>query len=181
MPIQEVHDVNPESSYGIQKLAIEKYLYLFYKNYGLDYLILRPSNPYGPRQNPLANQGLISVALNKAKLSEPIQIWGDGSIVRDYIFIDDLINAAISAAFTQTSSKVFNIGSGKGYSINQIIEKVCKITGREISILYGIPRACDPKTVVLDTARAKNELDWNLTVNIDKGISQTWNFIENET
>lgn len=176
-PINEDHPLNPESSYGIQKVAIEKYLYFFYKNYGLEYTIVRPSNPYGPRQNPYTVQGLISVALHKLRNEETLSIWGDGTIVRDYIFIDDLIDAIYRVTMSTSSCRIFNIGSGIGYSINEIIRIIEKVVGKKIKVEYMDTRIGDPIITVLDTSRIRKEVGWEVTTDIETGVKHTWEYI----
>ena len=102
LPVPEDSPEKPESSYGITKLAIEKYLELFHRLYGLNYVILRPSNPYGERQNPDGDQGVIAVFLGKIAKGQAIDIWGDGSNVKDYVYIGDLIDGIYKAAFRDT-------------------------------------------------------------------------------
>ena len=92
---EETHPTDPVCSYGITKLTIEKYLGLFKQLHGLDYAILRIANPYGERQRTHASQGAIAVFLDKALRGEPVEIWGDGSVVRDYIYISDVIDALL--------------------------------------------------------------------------------------
>lgn len=98
LPVSEDSPTNPECSYGITKLTIEKYLALFNHLYGLDYVVVRPSNPYGPRQNLLGIQGAISVFLGRVAARKPIEVWGDGQIVRDYVYVEDLVEGIYRAA-----------------------------------------------------------------------------------
>jgi UDP-glucose 4-epimerase len=97
LPVDENHPVNPICSYGITKLSIEKYLYMYYQDNGPDYTILRLANPYGCHQNPKRKQGIIPIWMQKVLKKEPVEIWGDGTVVRDYVYIDDAIDAMVSA------------------------------------------------------------------------------------
>lgn len=178
LPVKEDSPTEPECSYGITKLAIEKYLALFNHLHGLDYSIIRPSNPYGERQNPLGIQGAISVFLGKIARNEPIEIWGDGEIVRDYIYITDLVEGIYRAATLGTTSRVFNIGSGVGYSLKEIIEIIQKVTKRPIKVNYTAKRLLDIPQIYLDNTRAKRELSWAPSTILEEGIGKAWDFVK---
>jgi UDP-glucose 4-epimerase len=178
LPISENCPTEPECSYGITKLAVEKYLALFNHLYSLDYVVLRPSNPYGSRQNPNGIQGAISVFLGRIAQGKSLEIWGDGRVVRDYIFIDDLIDGIYKAASVNTLSRVFNLGSGIGHSLNEIIEVIRNVTGREIKVAYKAKRSFDIPGICLDICRAKQELSWMPSVSLETGIEKTWVFVE---
>lgn len=177
LPVGEDSPTNPESSYGITKLMIEKYMKLFYQLYGLDYAIVRPSNPYGPRQNLFAQQGVVAVFMGKILKGEPIEIWGNGRGQKDYIYIDDLVEGMYKAAFWDSSSKVFNLGSGGGNSLNEITEILGRVTNRPLNIVYSRPKAHDVSQIYLDIARAKEELQWQPYVDLEAGIQQMWTFV----
>jgi UDP-glucose 4-epimerase len=177
-PVDEAHPTNPISAYGITKLAAEKYLHLYHHLYGLDYVVLRPSVPYGPGQDPRKRQGAISVFLYRLSKGRPIEIWGDGSIVRDYFYIDDLIAAIISAASSDiTHERVFNIGGGRGYSLCQLIQVIEEVTGRRAVVDYQAGRRFDVPEMVLDTSRAATYLNWAPRVELPEGVARTWQWI----
>ncbi len=178
LPISENSSTEPECSYGITKLTIEKYLALFNHLHGLDYVVLRPSNPYGNRQNPEGIQGAVSVFLGRAAQGKSIEIWGDGRIVRDYIFIDDLVDGIYKAASLDPFSRVFNLGSGVGHSLNDIVEVIRKVTGRDIRVSYKAKRSFDVPSIYLDICRAKQELSWMPSVSLETGIEKTWQFVK---
>lgn len=178
LPIPEFSKTNPECSYGITKLAVEKFILLYNKLYNQDYIIARPSNPYGPRQDPYGIQGAIAVFLGKIKNNEPIEIWGNGEIVRDYIYIDDLINGLYIAAMSNTSNKIYNFGSGKGHSLNDVVDIIKHIVGNNIRINYKDKRSFDIQNIYLDVARAKEELGWEPVVPLNHGIKNTWEFVK---
>ncbi len=177
LPIKEDSSTNPLCSYGISKLTIEKYMSLFHYLYGLDYTIVRPSNPYGSRQNPFGIQGAIPVFLANVIRNETIEIWGDGEIVRDYIFIDDLADGIYKAAFTNTTSRIFNLGSGEGISLNSILAVIRNTTKREVKHKYTQKRLFDVPAIYLDITRAKEELGWIPTTTLETGINKTLSFI----
>lgn len=176
-PITEDHPTDPISSYGITKLAVEKYLGLFYHLHGLDYAALRISNPYGPYQNPEGQQGAISVFLSRIRANQPITIWGDGSVVRDYLFVADLVDAMMLAATSETSHKVLNIGSGTGASLNELIDVMSSVVGEDPIVEYLPARRLDVPVSVLGVGRASEELGWRPETDLPEGIARTWRWI----
>ena len=178
LPISENSPTEPECSYGITKLAVEKYLALFNHLHGLDYIVLRPSNPYGSRQNPEGIQGVISVFLGRIAQGKSLEIWGDGRVIRDYIFIDDLIDGIYKAASVNAFSRVFNLGSGIGHSLNEILDVIRRVTGRQFKVTYKAKRSFDIPSIYLNIDKARQELSWAPMVSLETGIEKTWGFIE---
>ncbi len=173
VPVDETHPLRPISSYGIVKVAIEQYLGMFQRQGWLDPVIIRPSNPYGPGQATGGLQGAIAVFLGKALAGTGVQIWGDGETVRDYIYIDDLVDLALSAVQSGRSA-VFNAGSGTGTSLNALCDCIRQVTGRTLPIEYQPSRAFDVRAVVLDVSRAREDLGWAPKVDTQDGISRSW-------
>jgi UDP-glucose 4-epimerase len=178
LPIPESHPTDPICSYGITKLTIEKYLALYHRLHDLDYTILRLGNPFGARQRTENVQGAIAVFLGKIYKNQPITIWGDGSIARDFFHISDLVSAFMRVIECRTEMKVFNIASGQAHSINQIVSMLRKVTGEAISIQYTHGRKFDVPVNCLDINRAKNELGWQPRVSLEEGIQQTWEWLK---
>jgi UDP-glucose 4-epimerase len=178
LPIHEESPTNPECSYGITKLTVEKYLALFKHLHGLDYTIVRPSNPYGSRQNPNGIQGAIAVFLGKVARREPIEIWGDGSVVRDYLHISDLVNGLYLAAVTPSPHRLFNLGSGRGHSLQDIVAAIRVVTGGDLPVLYKPLRPFDVPEIFLDITLARREFSWEPLVSLDQGIRETWDFVK---
>ncbi len=176
VPISEDHPTNPICSYGITKLAIEKYLHLYWALQGLDYTVLRLSNPFGERQRIHASQGAVAVFMGKVLRGETIEIWGDGSVVRDYIYIGDAVAAMVLAAKCTSAEHVFNIGSGVGISLNEILAGIEHVTGRKADCRYAAARAFDVPTSVLSLDRAKAELKWAPETSFTEGLRRlmTW-------
>ena len=177
IPISEKHPTNPICSYGISKLTIEKYLQLYFEKYNLNYAVLRCSNPFGERQNYLRNQGLIITLLYKAIINEPFHVWGDGTVVRDYIYIKDLADAHVKVAAYRGTEKMFNIGSGIGLSINETIHLINNTLDIKVPILYEEERKCDVEKNILNIERAKNEFNWCPEISIEEGIVKTWEWL----
>lgn len=173
VPVPETHALRPISSYGIVKVAIEHYLTMFQRQGWLDPVIIRPSNPYGPGQPFRGVQGAVAVFLGKALSGEGIQIWGDGETVRDYIYIDDLIELALRAVDSGRNS-VFNAGSGVGISLNSLCACIRSVTRSELPVQFQPARSFDVREIVLDVARAGDDLGWMPRVEIHDGIRRTW-------
>lgn len=180
LPVPETHALHPISSYGVVKVAIENYLLMYEQLGDLDPLILRPSNPYGPRQSSAGLQGVIAAFLGKACNGEEVRIWGDGEIVRDYLHIDDLLTFAISAGTGRLTGAV-NVGSGVGHSLNQIVGVVRDVTGARLPVEYAPARKYDVAEIVLDITRATSEFDWRPQIGLAVGIRATWQAIQYST
>ncbi|MBL8644795.1 MAG: NAD-dependent epimerase/dehydratase family protein, partial [Rhodospirillaceae bacterium] len=173
VPIPETHPTDPISSYGITKLAIEKYLYLFRDLHKLDFTTLRISNPYGERQRTRASQGAIAIFLGRVLRGETIDIWGDGTTVRDYIYIGDVTNALVKAAGYSGPEHTFNIGSGIGLSLNQVLDEIERATGLPSKRNYAPARGFDVPRSVLSIARAKALMEWEPQTGFAQGLTRT--------
>ncbi|MBN2733772.1 MAG: NAD-dependent epimerase/dehydratase family protein [Methanomicrobiaceae archaeon] len=179
-PVSEDEPKNPVSPYAISKFTIERYLEYFHRNYGMKYSVIRYSNPFGERQNPHGNQGVIPVFLNKILHGESPVIFGDGTAVRDYIYIDDAIDATLAVLESKTKETIFNVGSGDGYSLNQLINIMSEITGRNISPVYTDDSGNNISKIVLDISRISNATGWTPKVSIHDGILKTWNWLKKD-
>lgn len=170
--MSEDHPTEPICAYGVQKLMIEKYLHLFHYLYELDYAVLRVSNPYGDRQNPFKPQGVIGVFLAQALLGRSIEIWGDGSVVRDFLYISDVAKAAVMVAEYDGPEKLFNIGSGKANSLNTVIDCIEKVLNTKVNKIYRQGRKQDVPFNLLDISKANNVLGWKPEVELMDGIER---------
>lgn len=176
----EDHITDPISPYAISKLTIEKYL-KYYKNIrNLDYLVLRYSNPYGPGQNIVGNQGIIPIFLNLIKNDKPITLFGEGDNVRDYIYIDDLIHVTKLIFEKKTKHNIYNVGSGKGNSISEVITTIEKIAGKKFVIDKKPERSIDVKKIVLDINRIISETNYSPKTSLEEGIQKTWDWIKSK-
>jgi UDP-glucose 4-epimerase len=179
VPIKEDHDTDPICSYGITKLTIEKYLRLFHHTKKMEYTVARIANPYGERQNPDAKQGAIGVFLGCVARRQPITVFGDGEVVRDFIYIYDAADALIACADYVASAKgprVFNVGSGVGYSLNQIVETIKNVVDVEVKVNHTPGRQVDVQSNVLDIELARKLLKWEPKVDLDAGIKRAWDW-----
>jgi UDP-glucose 4-epimerase len=174
IPVSEDQPLNPVTAYGVSKMAAEKYMGLYHELYGLDCRIARISNAFGAGQDPRRNQGAVTTFLFKALVREKITIWGDGEIVRDYIHISDVTRAlARLASITfdhYPDLPVFNIGSGEGSSLNQVIKAIEKRLSRNIDVDYMAPRPFDIPVNILDVTRVQEVLGWRCALSFDEGI-----------
>lgn len=169
-PIDEMHPTDPISTYGLHKLTVEKCLQYYGRVYGIQYQILRISNPYGELQNPFSNQGAIAVFLNKALLGETIEVWGNGSAVRDYIHVSDVVEACLQVMEYAGEERVFNVGSGRGYSLNDILETIRQAVGSKLNIHHITGRIQDVPVNILDSSLLHNQTGWSPRVDIAQGI-----------
>jgi len=160
-PFTEKTLPQPISSYGINKLSAEFYFQLYNTTYGMKNVVLRIANPFGPYQHGLKNQGVIPIFMRKALAGEPLRIWGDGSVTRDYLFGEDVAQAMIAAATYTGPEAVFNIGSGVGRSLNEVIGNLETVLARQIAVEYRPARGLDVPVSVLDCALAARELNWH--------------------
>lgn len=170
-PFKETDETLPIASYGVQKLMIEKYLHLFY-HHSLDYKVIRLANPYGPGQNPKGSVGAIAVLLNRALYDELITIFGDGSSVRDYIYIDDAVSGIVNISMLPTPEKVYNLGSGQGTSLVTILDKIKLVTKKELNLTFLPKRAADLAYSVLDTSLYQECFPQHQMTSLEEGISQ---------
>lgn len=175
-PVPETHALQPKCSYAINKIAIEHYLGLFRELEGLQSVVLRAANPYGPRQGHLGVQGVIPTFMARVQAGETVTVWGDGEIVRDYIYISDLVDLCRRAGESSVQG-VFNAGSGCGYSINQILQGVREVTGVPVQPEYLPGRAFDVQKIVLDSSRAAAAFQWQPKVKLEQGLQAQWEWM----
>jgi UDP-glucose 4-epimerase len=172
IPIPESAPLQPIGSYGIVKTAIEHYIDMYRRNRGISPVVLRASNPYGPRQGHTGVQGVVSTYLNRLAGGGSIEVWGDGSVVRDYIHVGDLADLAAAAVRSEIEG-VFNAGSGEGTALNDLIGVIARVTGREIVPVYRPARPNDVPRSVLDVTKVREALGWRATRSLEDGIRET--------
>lgn len=175
-PVKESSSLEPFSTYGVTKVAIESHVKVLCNKYGIELVILRPSNPYGVRQNGSGLQGLISTALNHSVQNKPLTIFGDGETVRDYLYVSDLAKLIVTAS-RRSASGIFNAGSGLGYSVNQILSEVEAVTGLEIIKEHKPKRVFDVNKIILDSSKAQREFSWSCDVGLHQGIKMQYEWL----
>lgn len=159
-PLSETDQTDPISAYGISKLTVEKFIRLFSINYEVPSVILRFANPYGPSQHPARPQGAVGVFIQKALRGEEIVIWGDGTTVRDYLFEEDLGAAVTSAVDSTTMGGIFNVGTGRGTSLRELIEHIEKTFAVQCRVRYDTKRRFDVPYNVLNITKISSETGW---------------------
>lgn len=177
VPISESHPTDPICAYGVGKLAIEKYLFLYHKLHGIEYRILRLANPYGEHQALISAQGVIPVFLKRALLGEDLEVWGDGTVVRDYVYIGDVMNAMRAVMCYDGNERVFNIGSGHGISINEIIALMERVMAQKIICRYYPSRLFDVPSNILDIRRAQISLGWSPELSLEEGLVKMLKYV----
>ena len=176
-PLKEKTATNPISSYGVQKISIEKLLYLYRYLYGLDYRIIRLANPYGPYQRPNGIQGAVTTFTYKALKGEEIVVYGDGSVVRDFIYIDDAIRGIIKIVDGENKHHTFNLGCGYGTSIKQLINIISSTLNVELKVTYKEARKVDVPVNYLDISRYEKYYGALNPISLQEGIMRTAQFM----
>lgn len=172
VPIREDHPTNPITAYGICKLAFEKYLRLYAAQEPIETIALRLANPYGANQDIRKAQGALTTFAHRAVNGEPIEIWGDGSVERDFIHIDDVVTGILAAGRAAASGLEVNLGSSEGVSLKRLISEIELALGRSIDVTYKPARQFDVPRNYLDISLAKSVLGWVPEVGLRDGISR---------
>jgi len=172
-PASESTLEKPISPYGLSKLVGEKYLKWFHSVYGFPYVIIRPANIYGPRQDPLGEAGVISIFLGKIKKNELLEIFGEGTDTRDYIYVKDITEMCILAMHSSTID-TFNAGTGYQTNLLELINVIEHVTNSEADKKFCDPRPGDVCYIALDSTKAFEQLGWKATTNLTSGIQKTW-------
>lgn len=176
LPISEVAECWPISSYGVMKLAAEKYLAMYRSLYGVSSVSLRVANAYGPGQPVRPSQGFIAACLDAACRGTPIRIYGSGRNVRDYVYIEDIVRAVVGLARRDDLPPIVNVGSGVGWSLVDVLGLVEKVTGRVLEIEHVPRRAVDVEAIVLSTRTLASLVEWH-PIDLGEGISRSWDHL----
>lgn len=176
-PIKEDTPTHPISSYGLQKVTIEKLLYLYNYQYGLDYRCIRLANPYGPYQRANGILGVVTTFIDRMQKNEKVTIYGDGSVVRDFIFIDDAVKGIINIA-GDVPYKVFNLGCGYGTSIKNLLSTIQKVLNKTVDIEYLPKRKNDVPENYLDISRYESVFGKLNPISLEEGILKTADFLK---
>jgi len=172
LPATEEHPAHPESPYGVSKLSFEHYVYCFRLIHGLDATVLRYPNVYGPRQNPHGEAGVNAIFIGLMSEGKAPTIFGDGSQVRDYLYVDDVVRAN-ELALTKGSGATVNLGWGKGVSVNDIVRHLKEILDFKGDAIYAAGRPGEVQKIYLDATRAREVLGWKPEVTFEEGLRRT--------
>lgn len=176
-PVPETQPLAALSHYGAGKIALEAFFRSHGNATGSDIFILRPSNIYGPGQALKGGFGLVRTMLEHLRLDESMEIWGDGEAVRDFLYIDDMVDACSRILHLNQKCGTFNVGAGQGHSINSIKTLVEQVTGKQLHTVYRPGRATDVRHIVLDYSAFRNATGWLPSVPLDQGIARTWQWL----
>lgn len=176
LPVPEDSPTAPLSNHGAGKVAQEHHCELA-RSRGHSVTILRPSNAYGPGQGLKSGFGLVRTMLERARSGTPLEIWGDGENVRDFIYIDDIVEACTRLIKLPRDSGTYNLGTGVGLSINQLKRVVEAASGRQVQSIYRPARSVDVRSVVLDISHVKASLGWQPAVSLTDGLARTWQWL----
>ncbi|MBI2619654.1 MAG: NAD-dependent epimerase/dehydratase family protein [Ignavibacteriales bacterium] len=179
-PADEEHPTLPLSPYGITKLCTEKYLYYYKAVYGIDYIILRYANIYGPRQNPHGEAGVVAIFSNKMLGKEPPVINGDGRQTRDYTYVADAVSANL-LALNYVGSNIFNVGTGIETSVNTLFHTLRQYLNPACPERHGPAKAGEQVRSVISAAKISKELGWRPTVGLEDGLKRTAEFFRKGT
>lgn len=171
--LSESAPTHPICSYGVVKLAIEQYLSLYRKLHGIDYVVVRLANPYGAWQRPLTGQGLVATLIYKALKGEPIEVWGSGENVRDYIYIDDAVAGLMAAADHGQAGEIYNLSTGIGTSINQLIALIGATLKIQVGVRHAPARSVDVERNVLDSSKLLSASGWRSKTTLAAGVVET--------
>ncbi len=172
LPCDEDHPVRPLCPYGASKYTFEMYLFMFKELYGLDYSVIRYPNVYGPRQDPNGEAGVVAIFIGQMLAGKPVTINGTGEQVRDFVYVGDCAKANL-ATLEKGSGRTYNLGYGIGTNINQIFDGLKAITGYPQEAQHGPAKAGETFRIYLDASRAKAELGWEPTVDLQEGLRRT--------
>lgn len=181
LPVDEKHSIKPLSPYGISKHTVEHYLYLYKKLHNLDYISLRYSNVYGPRQDYKGEAGVIAIFTDRLLNEKNPIIFGDGEQTRDFIFVEDVANATLLAMKKDTTEREINIGTGIETSVNGIYNKLKNITNKDIEAIYSDPIEGEVRRICLNPTLAEKELRWQPLNTLEEGLKKTVEWFRNRT
>lgn len=180
IPVNEIHPLNPLSFHGAGKVAIETFLRTFSTFPEKSTTIVRPSNVYGPGQPLRSGFGVIRTMLEHVRRGTVMEIWGDGTSVRDFLYIDDMLAALIHLIDFPHDNNTYNVGSGIGYSLNQLKEIIESVCGKKLRAIYRPGRKIDVKAIVLDSSRLIKKTKWHPSVSLEQGIELTWKWLKHQ-
>jgi UDP-glucose 4-epimerase len=173
LPCDEAHPINPICQYGASKHTVEHYLFMYQVNYGLNYTVLRYPNVYGPRQDPRGEAGVVAIFTGQMLTDKPVVINGDGEQLRDFVYVGDCARANLLAVTRGNGSGVYNLGSGRGTSVNEIFSALQKVTGYTRPPVHGPAKLGETRRIYLEASKARAHLGWLPTIGLEDGLGQT--------
>ena len=182
LPIDERHPLEPINAYGMQKLVTEEYLRLYKTQFNLQYLSLRIGNPYGQYQSPKKNQGIIRKYIDNIINDQPVEVWGDGSSSRDYLYVDDLTDSLLKSINYEGAKNILNVGSGLSHSILDILNILRSITNKDFTVLHKEVKQVHAQIpeIQLDINAIRKELLWAPKTSLEEGIEILYNKLVGE-
>ena len=180
IPTPETYKEQPLCPYGIAKLALEKYLFYYQQQYGLNYYALRYANVYGPRQDPMGEAGVVAIFVKKLLSCEQPVINGDGNQTRDYVYVADVVEANYQA-FQQEKYGIYNIGINQEISVNELYQIILKAVGANMPEKHGPAILGEQLRSCLDYSLAKKELSWQPQTKLEEGIELTINYFKKQS
>ena len=178
LPCDEAHPVNPICPYGASKHTVEHYLYMYKQNYGLDYIVLRYPNVYGPRQDPHGEAGVVAIFTGQMLAGGQVVINGDGEQQRDFVYVEDCAQANLMAMTSQNANQIYNLGYGQGTTVNEIFTTLKNITGYQLAATHGAAKVGETRQIYLDATKAQKELGWKPTVDLEEGLQRTADYFK---
>lgn len=172
LPLNEASPQNPESAYGITKLAGELYTRMWHDSYGLDYSIFRYANVYGPRQDPMGEAGVVAIFTHRMLVGEPVRIDWDGEQRKDYVYVGDIARANV-VALDRGKNEVYCLGAGRPTSVNELYERLSEIVGVRVPITRAPKRPGDVRLHYFDPAKARELLGWQAETALERGLEET--------
>lgn len=177
LPLNEEMIGNPSSFYGLTKLTTEHYLRIYHEAFGLPYICYRYSNVFGPRQGNGGEGGVISIFAKAIVQDSPIIIYGDGKQTRDFIYVDDVVEANILGMQHQVTG-IYNVSTGISSSVNLLVDEFRNISGKDIEVVYDKPRLGDIRDSVLATDKSEKELLFTAKYNLHDGLIKTYEYFK---
>ena len=176
LPCDESHPVHPVCQYGASKYIVEKYLYMYQLNHGVNYSVVRYPNVYGPRQDPHGEAGVVAIFSGRMLAGEQVIIYGDGEQQRDFVYVGDCVRANLLISESDIGG-IYNIGSGRGTSINELFRELQDITSYELAPVHDPPKLGETRVIYLNADRARSELGWRQEKTLREGLEETVNFM----
>lgn len=178
LPVREAQPTEPMSFYGLSKLTVEKYLEMYHKLYGMEYVVLRFANVYGERQGDRGEGGVISIFAKRVARGSGITIFGDGGQTRDFIYAGDIASGIACALRTEHACRAYNLGTQTELSLNELVRVLGKAAGQALAPAYAAPREGDIYRSALSNAAARRNLGWTPKVTLEEGLRRTYAYVK---